>query len=103
MALVERIMGQPFEPDHARKIPVHEFAAYVYETAFGPRTVAELKAAYAMTPEDGAELDQIIAKIQGIDATKHRLVFQLEQVFILAEGRKEFYDTPALMRARLGL
>ena len=103
MALIERLMGAPFEPDPARRITVHEFAAWCYESAFGPRTVAEIKAYFAMTLEDAAEFDAIIAKITGTDATRHRLVFQLEQIFILAEMRAPFYDTPALVRSRLGL
>jgi hypothetical protein len=104
MALVERLMGIPFEPDQARKIAVHEFAAGCYEVAFGPRTVAEIKAYYAMTPEDAAEFDALAAKITGTDAVKHRLVFQIEQVFILAEMRAApFYETPAKVRSRLGL
>ena len=96
MALIERIMGTPFEPDPQRRIPVHEFAAWCYESAFGPRTVAEIK-------EDAAEFDAIIAKITGTDATRHRLVFQLEQIFILAEVRAPLYDTPVLVRSRLGV
>jgi hypothetical protein len=103
MALVERIMGEPFEPDPARRIPVHEFAAWCYESAFGPRTVAEIKAYFAMTTEDAAEFDAIIAKITGTDAQRHRLVFQLEQVFILAEVRAPAYNTPVLVRSRIGL
>jgi hypothetical protein len=103
MALVERIMGDPFEPDHARKITVHEFAAASYEVAFGPRTMAEIKNYYDMSPEDAAEFDALTAKVTGTDAQRHRLVFQIEQVFILAEMRAPFYDTPALVRSRLGL
>lgn len=103
MALVERLMGEPFEPDHSRKITVHEFAAASYEVAFGPRTVAQIKAYYDMSPEDAAEFDALTAQITGTDAQRHRLVFQIEQVFILAEMRATMYDTPALVRTRLGL
>jgi hypothetical protein len=103
MALVERLMGEPFEPEATRKITVHEFAAASYEVAFGPRTVAEIKNYYAMTPEDAAEFDALTAKVTGTDAQRHRLVFQIEQVFILSEMRAPFYDTPAKVRSRLGL
>jgi hypothetical protein len=103
VALVERLMGAPFELDHARKIAVHEFAAAAYEVAFGPRTVAQIKQYYAMTPEDAAEFDALIAQVSGTDAVKHRIIFQFEQVFILAEMRAGFYDTPALVRSRLGI
>jgi hypothetical protein len=103
MALIERLMGAPFEPDHARKITVHEFAASVYEVAFGPRTVAQIKTYYAMSPEEAAEFDLLAAQVTGTDAVKHRTIFQFEQIFLLAEVRAPFYDTPALVRSRLGI
>lgn len=103
MALIERLMGPPFEPDESRHIAVHQFAASGYEVAFGPRTVAQIKNYYAMTPEDAAEFDQLIALVTGTDAQRHRLIFQWEQVLLLAEMRAPFYDTPALVRARLGI
>jgi hypothetical protein len=103
MALVERLMGEPFEADPARHIAVHQFAASAYEVAFGPRTVAQIKSYYQMTPEDAAEFDLLVAQVTGTDAQRHRIVFQFEQVFLLAELRAPFYDTPALVRSRLSL
>ena len=103
MALVERIMGEPFEPDSTRHIPVHAFTAWCFESAFGPRTVAEIKAYFAMTPEDAAEFDAIIAKITGTQASRLQGILQLEEVFLLAECRAPAYNTPALVRSRLGL
>lgn len=103
MALIERLMGEPFETDPARKIAVHQFAAMVYEVAFGPRTVAQIKSYYAMTPADAAEFDTLAAMVTGTDAVKHRIVFQFEQIFLLGEMRVPFYDTPALVRSRLGI
>jgi hypothetical protein len=103
VALIERVMGEPFEPDSARKIAVHQFAACSYEVAFGPRTVAQIKSYYAMTPEDAAEYDLLVAQVVGTDAQRHRIVFQFEQIFLLAEMRAPFYDTPALVRSRLGI
>jgi hypothetical protein len=103
MALVERLMGEPFEADPGRRIAVHQFASSCFEVAFGPRTVAQIKNYYAMTPADSTEFDLLIAQVSGTDAVKHRTIFQFEQVFLLAEARAPFYDTPALVRSRLSL
>lgn len=103
MALIERLMGEPFEPDPARKIAVHQFAAACYEVAFGPRTVAQIKSYYAMTTEDEADFDALTALVVGADAARHRIVFQMEQVLMLAEMRVPFYDTPAKVRTRFGI
>jgi hypothetical protein len=101
MALIERLMG--ILPEPRRKIPVHEFTAACYEIAFGPRTVAQIKAYYAMEAADAAEFDLLVAQVSGTDAVKHRQIFQFEQILILAEHGAPFYDTPALVRARLGI
>jgi hypothetical protein len=103
MALIERLMGPPDEPDLTKKIPVHQFAAACYEIAFGPRTVAQIKTYWAMSPADASEFDALVALVSGTDAVKHRLIFQIEQVFLLAEVRTTFYDTPALVRTRFGI
>lgn len=103
MPLIERLMGSPFDLDASRKIAVHEFAAACYEVAFGPRTVAQIKSYYNMDVADATEFDTLTAQVSGTDAVKHRIVFQFEQVFILAEMRATFYDTPTLVRSRLGL
>lgn len=103
MALIERLMGPPFAPDASRHIVVHPFAASGYEVAFGPRSVAQITQYYEMTPEDAAECDTMIALVTGTDAQRHRLIFQWEQVLLLAEVRAPCYDTPALVRTRLGI
>jgi hypothetical protein len=103
VALIERIMGAPFEEDPLRRIAVHEFTAWCFESAMGPRTVAEIKAYFSMTPEDAAEFDAIIAKITGTQPQRLQGILQLEEVFILAENRAPLYGTPALVRSRLGL
>lgn len=104
-AIVERLMGAPFETDDSRKIPVHEFAAACFEIAFGPRTVAQIKTYYNMTSADANEFDAMVGLVTGgsSDAVKHRIIFQFEQVFILAEHRATNYDTPTLVRSRLGI
>jgi hypothetical protein len=103
MALIERLMGEPFEMDPLRRMAVHEFAAAAYEVAFGPRTVAQIKQYYQMTPADEADFDALMAQVTGTDAQRHRIVFQFEQVLILAEMRAPFYETPALVRTRFGI
>jgi hypothetical protein len=103
MALIERLMGFPDEPDPERKIPVHQFTAACYEVAFGPRTVAQIKAYYTMDTADAAEFDQLVALVSGTDAVRHRTIFQIEQILLLAEQRVPFYTTPALVRTRFGL
>jgi hypothetical protein len=103
MALIERLMGDPFEPNHALKIPVHQFAAACYEIAFGPRTVAQIKTYWAMDAATATEFDAMVALVTGTDAVKHRTIFQIEQVLLLAEMRTTFYDTPALVRTRFGI
>lgn len=103
MALIERLMGQPHEPDVTKKMPVHQFTAACYEIAFGPRTVAQIKTYYAMDTETATEFDALVAKVVGTDAVRHRIIFQIEQVMLLAESSATNYDTPALVRSRLGL
>src|SRR5690349_12424011 len=103
MALIERLMGEPFEADSAKRIPVHQFAAACYEIAFGPRTVAQIKTYYNMSAADATEFDALVAKVTGTDPVRHRIIFQFEQVLLLAETRATNYDTPALIRTRLGI
>jgi hypothetical protein len=103
MSLIERLMGPPDEPDSSLKIPVHQFTAACYEVAFGPRTVAQMKTYWAMDTATATEFDAIVALVTGTDAVKHRIIFQIEQVLLLAELRTTFYDTPALVRTRFGI
>jgi len=103
MALIERLMGQPFEPDHERRISVHEFCSAMYEVAFGPRTLAQIKTYYAMDAADELEADLLAALVVGGDLAKFRKVEEFHHVLILAEHQATFYTTPTEVRARLGL
>ena len=103
MALIERLMGNPFEPDQDRKVSVHEFCSAMYEVAFGPRTLAQIKTYYAMDAADSAEADALAALVTGGDLAKFRRIEEFHHVFILAEHRVTFYTTPAEVRARLGI
>ena len=92
MALIERLMH--IGPDE-KNISVHEFAAAMYEVAFGPRTLAQLKAHYQTDVADDVDIDALAAKVTGSDLSKFRQVFEFEQVFILAEhGRFDGLRVP---------
>jgi hypothetical protein len=56
-----------------------------------------------MDAAEAAEFDLLAAQVTGTDAVKHRIIFQFEQVLILAETGATFYNTPELVRARLGI
>lgn len=101
MALIDRLMH--FDPDDARNMSVHEFAAACFEVMEARRTVAQVKAYYAMDAADGVEFDALIAKVSGTDLAKFKTVFSFEQVLILAEGHVTGYSTPTEVRQRLGI
>jgi len=103
MALIERLMKWEPESVWGPNISSHLFAATCYEVAFGPRTVAQIKAHWNMGPADAAEFDLMVAMVAGADAVKFRKIFEFEQVCMLGQARVPLYDTPALVRARLGL
>ena len=73
------------------------------EVAFGPRTVAQIKTHWQMSVADAAEFDLMAAMVTGADLQKFRKIFEFEQVCMLGQARVPSYDTPALVRARLGL
>ena len=56
MALVERLMGDPFSTD-AEKISVHDFFAAQQEIISGRLTVANVKTFLAMDTATAAEYD----------------------------------------------
>lgn len=104
MALVERLMGEPFCPPEA-KIPVHLLYASAHEVALGPRTSAQIKAYWVMDASDAAEWDTLAAQVasQTNDTAKLRKLEDFHVVFMLAEMRVTFYTTPAEVRSRLGI
>ena len=103
MALIERLMGEPFEPNPDRKIPVHQFFAACNEVARGARTAAQIRTYYNMDAADTTEFNKMVALVSGNDTAK---IFKLQDfhcVLILAEQRVTFYATPAEVRTRLGI
>src|SRR3990172_11106788 len=103
MALIERLMKWEPESLWGPNISSHLFAATCYEVAFGPRTVAQIKTHWQMSVADAAEFDLMAAMVTGADLQKFRKIFEFEQVCMLGQARVPSYDTPALVRARLGL
>jgi hypothetical protein len=105
MALVERLMG--LEGDD-NKIAVHAFFAAVGQVARGRLTLAQVKNYLALDAAAAAELDALAALAPvGSTATaianRALYISDLHEVFILAEAGAPGYDTPAGVRARLGL
>lgn len=103
MALVERLMAL-----ETPRIPVHHFFAAAHEIIVGRLTVAQVKTALVMDAAAQSEMDALVALAPtGTSATalanKALWVNGVHSVFMLAEGRYQGYDTPANVRAKLGL
>lgn len=103
MALVERLMGLE-EP----KIPVHDFFAAQQQVTKGNITVANVKSFLNMDAAAAAEYDALVALYPtGTSAAayfnKTQYIQDCHSVFILAEERYPGYDTPANVRAKLGI
>lgn len=103
MALVERLMGLE-DP----KIPVHDFFAAQQQVAAGQITISNVKSFLQMDTAAAAEYDALIALYPtGTTATavwnKVMYLQNCHAVFILAEEKYPGYDTPALVRAKIGL
>lgn len=103
MALVERLMHDPFEPDNAKHIAVHQFFAACTEIVRGAITVAQVKNYLQMSVDDAAEFDAIIALAPGTAAGQALFAEMIHGVFILAETRAPGYDTPANVRTKIGI
>jgi hypothetical protein len=112
MALIERLMGLADDGvtyvGTPRKIPVHAFFAANHQRIDGALTRAEVIALFAMEADDIAEYDTLAAMAptgtQAL-AIAQRAMFieKIHAVLILSEGRYAGYDTPALVRTKLGL
>lgn len=120
MALVERLMGltdagavPPEGSGYNLKIPVHGFGAASCEIIAGGLTVAQLKAlvwvpgapAMRIPQGDQAELDAIIALAPGAGNPAARALFvqRIEGILELGELRIAGYETPAAIRAKIGI
>lgn len=111
MALIERLFGFD-EPVNGPKLPVHGFAAVLRERARGQLTNAAAQAQVdALSGEplrNPADTSEALALLNSItvagnaQAQLNRAVL-IDDVLLLAEARAPAYDTPAKVRARLGL
>ena len=103
MALIERLMGL-----EAPKIPVHAFYAannQRIETAITRQDVIDM---FALDAAAIAEYDALAALAPTGSsalavAQKAMFIEEVHSVLILAEGRYPGYDTPALIRTKLGI
>ena len=104
MALVERLMKWDTELDE-RHIPVHAFFAAITEVMAGRLTAAQVQSYLAMTPEDIADWNAIVATmpVQAQAANRALWATKMHAVFLLAEDRYPQYSTPAEVRTKLGI
>lgn len=108
MALYERLMGWT-EAD--RKISVHQFTATMRE--FGRSRITGAQAQTVINAFSGEPLDApsvteaqaLLATITSAGNATQRLARarEIDDVLLLAEVRAPGYDTPAQVRARLGV
>lgn len=104
MALVERLMHDPSEPD-SRWIPVHQFFAAITELMSGQLTANQVQTFYNMTPADLVDWNAIVATMPPQSQAANRSLFmnRIHAVFLLAEDNIPLYSTPAEVRTRLGI
>lgn len=103
MALVERLMRLE-EP----RIPVHYFFAANHQRIDGALTRQNVIDMFQLTPADTAEYDALAALAptgsQALNvALKAMFLEKIHAVLMLAERRYAGYDTPAAVRAKLGI
>lgn len=103
MALVERLMAL-----ESPRIPVHFFFAANDERVAGNLTRQEVIDMFALDAAAITEYDALAATAPTgssalATAQKAMFVERIHAVFLLAEGRFVGYDTPALVRTKLGL
>jgi len=117
MALIERVMKLKNDgtADPLRRsmdaIPVHALYAAMLEVAAGRMTVASFKTVFnigtAVDASGRSDQDDINALVAAMPAagTVARALFigSIHSVFILAERRIAGYNTPALVRSKLGI
>jgi hypothetical protein len=104
MALVERLMHWPTEPE-ADWISVHQFFAAQHEVMMGYLTTANVKTYLAMDAGDIADYDAMIANTPPANQKADRALYieRIHAVFILAEQRVTQYTTPAEVRTKLNI
>lgn len=102
MALIERLMKHPSEPEE-RWIAVHPFFAAAEEIDFGKITQATVKTAFNMTAEDIVDFDALVALVTGAATSRSAMLQHIHCTFILAQTGFIGYTTPALVRTKLGI
>ncbi len=103
MALVERLMHDPSEPD-SRWIPVHQFYAGCVELVNGKLLSSDITNYYAMTAADLVDWNKIVALAPTTNVGDQvNYVNRIHAVLMLAEIRTPLYDTPTAVRAKLGI
>lgn len=103
-ALVERLMGEP----GFAKISVHAFFAINNERIHGRQTRQNVIDALSLSGADITEYDTLAALAPSgstalSEAQKSLFLGSIHSVLLLAELKIAGYDTPALVRAKLGL
>lgn len=104
MALYDRLMGLA-EP----RIPVHYFSATMGEFARGRITGGQAQAIInaasgaPLSPSEVTEATTLLGTITGSATVKIARAKEIDDVLMLAEQNFAPYDTPALVKARLGV
>jgi hypothetical protein len=104
MGLYERLIG--VEQD---KISVHAFSAIMAEFARTRLTGQQAQVAIdqvsgsPLTPAEVTEAQALVGTITGSATAKLARAKEIDDVLMLAEHRVAQYDTPAELRARLGV
>ena len=102
MALVERLCQ--VEEDHTRNIALNPFCEALFSVLGGYHTNAQVKAFYAMTAEDAAEYDTLVARVVAVqqDAARALKVHRIRSILTFWEqGDINGYDTVAGIRQQL--
>jgi hypothetical protein len=106
MALYDRLLGvDAVSP----KIGIHAFAATMAEFARGRITGAQAQAAITtfsgepLTPAEVVEAQTLLATITGSAVVKLARAKEIDDVLMMGENLVTEYDTPAKLKARLGV
>jgi len=105
MALYERLIGG----GEVAKMPVHQFVATLGEFGRGTITGAQAQAILVsvsgtpLSAEDITEAQALLATVTGTATAKLARASLIDHVLLLAEAGAPGYDTPALVKTRLGV
>ena len=105
MGLYERLMGLGPDP----RIPIHYFSATMSEFARGRITGAQAQAIVStssgapLTAAEITEANTLLGTISGSAAVKLARAKEIDDVLMLAEREFVPYNTPTLVKTRLGV